>query len=195
MKNLLLFVSLILLINCADAQHAVPSFKPNAAVSDNPFTGIKNYDLLLACRAYDNINHTVTFNVMVLKGGHWQKLTYMESVQSIPLSVIEPALKELPTKDAQCDSTYQAMTAAKLFTIDDDSKLPKCNETLDVVDGAKQIVAHSIEDGPEYRIWVATPKKMRYLYYYAPEFFAKFCPNKKDRADAVILAGLFTKGW
>ncbi len=188
MKKLLLIA--VVFITCtASAQVIVPKFKSNS--SDNPFTAIKNYDLLIACRAYDNVAHNITFNVMVLKSGHWHKLTYKQDVPSAPLSVTEPPLKDAAATDAQCQSVYNDLVADKLFTIDDDSNLPKCNESTDKVDGEEQKVSHSTEDGSEYRIWMITPSKTRYLYYYAPEFFATFCPDNKERKEVVKIVGLF----
>lgn len=196
MKNLFMIIwSAALLINCAFAQHAVvPQFKANASVSDNPFTSVKNYDLMLACRAYDNVGHKLTFNVLLLKSGHWQKMTASVPANSVPLSVDEPALKPVETTDAQGEAIITSLANARFFTIPDDSGLPKCNETEEVRNGNRDLVDHAIEDGPEYRIWIATPKKVRYLYYYAPEFFAQFCADNKERADVIKIVNLF-KNW
>jgi hypothetical protein len=195
MKKLILFVFGLLVTCSIYAQTEIPAFKSNATAADNPFTSIKNYDLILACRAYDNIAHQISFNLLVLKGGHWQKLSYTQPAETVPLSVTEPILKNRPTTDAQCDSIYKKLIAARLFTIEDDSKLPKCNESEEKVDGLKQKVAHSIEEGPEDRIWLITPSKIKYLYFYAPEYFATFCLTNKDRQDVVKIVGLFKKGW
>jgi|GEM_PF-5176515 len=196
MKKLLFFVCSFLLINCAFAQHiAVPPFKANGSSGDNPFPSIKDYDLILACRAYDGIAHQLIFNVLVLKSGHWQKLTATMPAQSVPLSVDEPTLKPVETTDADCNTIYSGLNGAHLFTIADDNALPKCNESLDVINGEKQTVTHSLEDGPEYRIWIVTPKKVRYLYYASPHFFAKFCPDNRDRANVVKIVDLLTKSW
>lgn len=191
----MIMLSATLLISCAFAQHTVvPAFKANASAGDNPFTSLKNYDLMLACRAYDGIGHKLTFNVLLLKGGHWQKMTTSIAAESVPFSVDEPTLKPVETTDAQGDAIMSGLANAHFFTIADDSGLPKCNETVDIKNGSKDLVDHSIEDGPEYRIWIATPKKVRYLYYYAPEFFAPFCPDNKERADVVKIVNLF-KNW
>jgi len=196
MKKLILLVWLILMINYVFAQHvAIPQFKSNSSTSDNPFPSIKNYDLMLACRAYDGIAHKLIFNILVLKSGHWQKLNGTIPAQSVPLSVDEPSLKPVGTSDAECNALLAGLTSAHLFTIEDDNTLPKCNETIEVINGVRQPVAHSIEDGPEYRIWIATPKKVRYLYYASPVFFAQYCPNNKDRADVVKIVELFSKNW
>jgi hypothetical protein len=195
MKKPVLLISCLLVICSVYAQTAIPVFKSNATAADNPFTSIKNYDLILACRSYDDVAHQITFNAMVLKSGHWQKLTYTQPAETVPLSVTEPPFKSKPTTDAQCDSIYNKLIAAKLFTIDDDSKLAKCNESEDKVDGRKQIVSHSIEEGPEDRIWIITPSKIKYLYYYAPEYFATFCLTNKDRQDVVKIVRLFNKRW
>jgi hypothetical protein len=195
MKKLVLLISCLLSVCFANAQTVIPSFKSNASAADNPFTTIKNYDLILACRSYDNVAHQITFNVLLLKGNHWQKLSYTQPAETVPLAVTEPPLKNKPATDAQCDSIYKKLIAAKLFTIEDDSKLAKCNETEDKIDGRRQPVTHSIEEGPENRIWIITPSKIRYLYYYAPEYFATFCLTNKDRQDVVKIVGLFNKGW
>ncbi|MCC8424816.1 hypothetical protein [Mucilaginibacter sp. UR6-11] len=195
MKKLLLFISCLLFTGLIYAQTAIPAFKSNAPAADNPFPSIKNYDLILACRSYDNVAHQLAFNVMVLKAGHWQKLSFKQQAETVPLSVTEPRLISSAATDTQCDSLYRKLIAAKLFVIEDDSKLPKCNETLDLVDGRKQLVTHAIEEGPEDRIWLITPSKIRYLYYYAPGYFATFCPTNKDRQDVVKIIGLFNKGW
>lgn len=194
MKNLFMIVlSATLLINCAFAQHAVvQQFKANALLSDNPITSVKNYDMMIACRAYDNIAHKLIFNVLLLKAGHWQRMTGSMPAQSVPLSVDEPTLKPLETTDAQGDAIITQLAAAHLFTVpDDNSGLPKCNETEETKNGNRDVVDHSIEDGPEYRIWIATPKKVRYLYYYAPEYFAQFCTDNKEREDVVKIVHLF----
>lgn len=195
MKKLILLVWSILLINCAFAQHVtIPPFKANSE-SDNPFPSVKSYDLILACRAYDGVAHQLIFNLLVLKGGHWQKLTGIVPAQSVPLSVDEPTFKPVETTDLECNQLLGGLNAAHLFTIEDDNTLPKCNETIEEIAGVKQTVAHSIEDGPEYRIWIATPKKVRYLYYASPVFFAKYCKENKERADVVKIVDLFTKSW
>ena len=196
MKNLFMIIwSVALLINSAFAQHAVvPAFKPNTSVSDIPYASVKNYDLMLACRSYDNIGHKLNYNVLILKSGHWQRMTASVHADNVPLSADEPALKPLETTDAQGDAIVTGLANAHFFTITDDNGLPKCNETEDIKNGNKQLVDHSIEDGPEYRIWIATPKKARYLYYYAPEFFAQFCADNKERADVVKIVNLF-KNW
>lgn len=196
MKKLILCAWSILLINCAFAQHvAVPQFKSNASASDNPFQSIKSYDLIVACRAYDGIAHKLIFNLLVLKGGHWQKLAGTLPAQSVPLSVDEPELKPVETTDAECTALLGELNNAHLFTIADDNSLPKCNETIEVVNGNRQTVMHSIEDGPEYRIWIVTPKKVRYLYYASPKFFAQYCPDNKDRANVVKIVDLLSKSW
>lgn len=196
MKKLILFACSILLVNCAIAQHVVvPQFKANATPDDNPFPSIKNYDLILACRAYDGIAHKLIFNILVLKSGHWQKLTGTVPAQSVPLAVDEPPLTPVETTDAECNAILGGLNGAHLFTIGDDNTLPKCNETLETINGVRQTVAHSIEDGPEYRIWIVAPKKVRYLYYASPEFFAQYCTDNRDRADVVKIVGLFTKSW
>ncbi|MDB5156359.1 MAG: hypothetical protein JWR50_1066 [Mucilaginibacter sp.] len=188
MKKLLLFIGYVFITCSVYAQVASPKFKSNS--SDNPFTTIKNYDLLIACRAYDNVAHSITFNVMVLKNGHWHKLTYKQNVSSAPLSVTEPPFKDAAATDAQCQSVYNSLVADKLFSVNDDSNLPKCNENTEKVDGTEQKVSHSTEDGSEYRLWLITPSKTRYLYYYAPEFFANYCPDNKDRKEVVKIVGL-----
>ncbi|HEY9534253.1 MAG TPA: hypothetical protein VIQ77_06935 [Mucilaginibacter sp.] len=196
MKKLILFIWSILLVNCALAQHvAIPQFKSNSMTSDNPFPSIKNYDLILACRAYDGIAHRLIFNILVLKSGHWQKLNGTLPAQNVPLSVDEPALKPVATTDAECSALLTGLTNAHLFNIEDDNTLPKCNQTIELLNGVRQTVTHSIEDGPEYRIWIATPKKVRYLYYASPKFFAQYCADNKDRANVVKIVDLFTKSW
>lgn len=196
MKKLIFFVWSIFLINCAFAQHvAIPQFKSNSLTTDNPFPSIKSYDLILACRAYDGIAHRLIFNLLVLKKGHWQKLSGTSPAQSAPLSVDEPSLKAIETTDAECNALLTGLINARLFTIDDDNSLPKCNETIEVVNGVRQTVAHSIEDGPQYSIWIATPKKVRYLYYASPKFFAQYCADNKDRADVVKIVDLLTQNW
>jgi hypothetical protein len=196
MKKLILFFWSLLLINCAFAQHVVvPPFKANASVDDNPFPSIKSYDLILACRAYDGIAHKLIFNLLVLKSGHWQKLTGTLPAQSIPLATDEPVLKPVESTDAECSTIVSGLNNAHLYTIEDDNTLPKCNETLELVNGVRQTVSHSIEDGPEYRVWIITPKKVRYLYYASPEFFAQYCPDNKERAYVIKIVELLTKSW
>jgi len=115
MKKLMMFIWLVLLVNCAFAQHvSLPQFKSNSAATDNPFPSIKNYDLMLAYRAYDGIAHHLIFNILVLKSGHWQKLNAILPAQSLPLSVDEPALKSVETTDAECNTLLTALIDAHL---------------------------------------------------------------------------------
>ncbi|MES2426439.1 MAG: hypothetical protein V4560_05675 [Bacteroidota bacterium] len=193
MKKLPLLISFLLFGCMVNAQVLIPKFRSNT--TDNPFASIKGYDLLLACRSYDNVAHTLSFSVLVYKNKHWQKLAYKEDAKEVPLTVTQPQLKQLPITDAQGDSLYHQLSDARIFTIGDDSSLPKCDKSLDVINGTKEMVDHTVEDGPEFRIWLATPTKTKYLYYYAPESFQQFCPGNKARQNVVKIIKMFNTGW
>jgi hypothetical protein len=193
MKKIPLLISLLLLSCVVNAQVLIPKFRSNT--TDNPFASVKGYDLLLACRSYDDVAHTIKFTALVYKNKHWQKLSYKEDAKEVPLTVTEPQLKPLPTTDAQGDSLYHQLSGLKIFTVDDDSTLPKCDKSLDVINGTKEMVDHTVEGGPEFRVWIATPKQTRYLYYYAPESFQEFCPGNKARQNVVKIIKMFNTGW
>lgn len=195
LNKLLLSIVCLLLVGSAHSQVVIPEFKSNVADNNNrPFTsGVKNYDLLIAYRAYSNWSHEVVYNVLLLKEGHWKKLIYKLSNRNVLTA--KPKVTEKPSTDAECYLLYQKLLKNHLFTVADDSTIPKCDTRKMIVNGKEETVVESINDGEEYSFFIMQPSKMRQLHYYAPATFAKNCPSEKNRQDALKLIALFDKEW
>ncbi len=196
-KYILLFVFLFL-AGKTFSQLSIPNFKSNiTGEADAPFLKyIKNYDLVLAYRIYSNWSWETEYHILVFQGKHWKKLIYKKPNYNDPALLQIQPITEKPADDFLCDLLYNKLIGNNLFTIEDDGKIPPCNESTTIVNGEKITNQYSMSDGPEYSIWMITPEKSRHLYYYAPEYFDAHCaPNETNRAFAISIISILKREW
>lgn len=180
------------------AQLTIPDFKDNTTGKTKPpfLTYVNKYDLILAVRAYSSWSRKAEYHLVVLGGGHWKKLIYQQPNISDPLLLQKPPINEKPANDFLCDLLFSKLIGAHLFTMEDDSRISRCDETKEMVNGQTVVNSYMVSDGPEYSIWIVTPGKSRQLYYYAPKYFNAHCsPDEHNREYAMNVMNIFNSEW
>ena len=133
MKKALLTLFLFMLSFAAFSQVVVPDFENNVDDKTNPFDEVyKNFQLIIASGSGPSrFGYSKTYLVYLLQNNHWRKAIYTEPNPTAP-RLFQIPIKEIATTDSSCNALYDKLINLKLFTIEDDVKLPSCNETLQI---------------------------------------------------------------
>ncbi|MDB5117766.1 MAG: hypothetical protein JWQ79_3258 [Mucilaginibacter sp.] len=149
---------------------------------------------MIAHRKYSIWTHEIKYDILLLEGNHWKKSTYTEPTAGTPLLLQELPIVEKPASNTICEKIFSQMLAENLFTIEDDNALPACTERKVIKDGKESIVPIYTDDTGGDILWIITPLKQRHLFYTAPSYLIKYCPNE-SRASAIKIIELFNKEW
>lgn len=155
--------------------------------------GIKDFDLIIAYRTFNSGTLSTDYRLLVLNQGKWQRQIFSDK-RGHSMEIAKDAFKLCPTNDADCNALFGNLVAGKLFTIEDDRMNPPCTERDTIIKGVKRTYSFGIEDGKQVQIWLITHKKSRRLYYYAPDFYVRYCPYG-DRKQLMNLLAILDKGW
>ncbi|RZK76022.1 MAG: hypothetical protein EOO92_15235 [Pedobacter sp.] len=101
-----------------------------------------------------------------------------------------------PMKDKDVRILWSKMNAHKPWLLTDDStngegcptrktEITKNGDTI-VYDGR-------MYDGGGIRLYLITKDKVRFLDYYAPDYYEKECPGRKDRIAILTIGSLFSQ--
>lgn len=197
MKKIFLLLILSLCSYSVFSQTLVPDFISNLRYENHVDTLLRNqvkqFDLLIAVRTHYSWKYDSEYHILVLRNGKWQKMILRNKRSS--LAKYDPPVIVPDKYKAESDSLYAKLAACNVFNIDDDSVYPTCSEVDTVINGRHRKFQVGIEYAAGYSIWIIRPDKSRQLYYYAPEYFIRYCMPYWDRRNAIDIITLMTHGW
>jgi hypothetical protein len=197
MKKIFLLLILSLCSYSVFSQTIVPDFVTNLRYTSHMDTVIrshvKQFDLIIALKTHYNWKYDSDYHMLVLSNGKWQKMNFRNKSGS--LAKYDPPIP-IPNKyKGEADSLYSKLVANNVFNIDDDDVYPTCAEVDTVLNGRHKKFPIGVENAAGYMIWIIRPDKSRFLYYYAPEYFIKYCSPYWDRRNAINIITLLNHNW
>lgn len=154
---------------------------------------VKNFDMIIALRTHYNWKYDSDYHLLVSRDGKWQKMNFHNKDGS--LAKYDPPVLVPDKYKAESDTLISRMINKNLFAIDDDDVYPTCSEVDTLVNGKHHKFPIGIDNAAGYSIWIIRKDKSRLLYYYAPEYFIKYCSPYWDRRNAIEIIDMMTKDW
>jgi len=195
-----LFIGLIALsISSLKAQSPVPPlFESNVNLKNGTDSLIKaaipEADIIIAYRIVGIWRLNKEYKLLCLKQGHWYKY-FFDASRPVLSAPYGHALTEKATNDSTGRMFYDKLLMNNLLAIEDDTRYPACNAKDTVIHGKHVYISvGGISDGAECNIWIITKDRSRFLDFYAPDYYLKYCPPG-DRKQALKIIDLFNNEW
>ncbi|OKS88327.1 hypothetical protein RG47T_3793 [Mucilaginibacter polytrichastri] len=197
MKKTFLLLILSICSCSVFSQTILPDFVSNLRYESNIDTllrsHVKQFDLIIALRTHYNWKYDADYHLLVHRNGQWQKMNLRNKKGS--LAKFDPPVPVANKFKGEADSLYLKLVANNIFTIDDDDIYPTCNQVDTVINGRHRKFPIGVENAAGYSLWIIKPQKSRLLYYYAPEYFIRYCSPYWDRRNAIDIITLLNHNW